>query len=134
MKKLVNFSRLQIYSLGMQLVTIMEQIHSTGFVYNDLQLDNLMMDYDCNIDYFSLVSKDPTESIFDMYNVNIIDFGFATPYIDSKTKQHIKKEEVEYYRGNFLFSSINHLKFRATSRRDDMIALFYLLIYLLKKG
>ena len=39
------FSRMQIYSLGIQLVNILEQVHSAGFVYNDLKLDNLMLSH-----------------------------------------------------------------------------------------
>ena len=33
-----------IYSLGIQLLNIMEQIHSNGYIFNDLKLDNLLLD------------------------------------------------------------------------------------------
>ena len=39
-----EFSDKSIYSLGIQLLNIFEQIHEAGFVYNDLKLDNLMID------------------------------------------------------------------------------------------
>ena len=105
----------------------MEQIHTAGFVFNDLKLDNLMLDHDAPLDDDTLSCNEANETIFDKCNVNIIDFGFATSFVDSTTGEHIKKEEVDAYRGNFYFSSTNHLKYRTTSRRDDMISLFYLL-------
>ena len=39
-----DFSSQSIYSLGIQLLNILEQIHAAGFVFNDLKLDNLMFD------------------------------------------------------------------------------------------
>ena len=69
--------------------------------------------------------------IFETNNLNIVDYGFASPYVDEKTKRHIAKGEVAEFRGNIVFSSLNQLKFQETSRRDDIISLFYLLIDLL---
>lgn len=129
-KRNASFTNMQIYSLGIQLVNIMEQIHTAGFVYNDLKLDNLMLD--ANVD--NLFAFESNEDIFERCNVNIVDFGFMTPYIDNDSMEHIRKIVVDVYRGNFFFSSINHLKYHSTSRRDDMISLFYLLVFLLQKG
>jgi len=47
-------------------------------VYNDLKLDNLVLDY--NTDVETLKSRDYT--LFDGHNLNIVDFGFATPYLE----------------------------------------------------
>lgn len=74
------------------------------------------------------------DDIFDRYNVNLIDFGYTTTYIDPKSKDHIRKKGVDTFLGNVVLSSVHQLKFMATSRRDDMVSLFYLLIYLLKDG
>lgn len=38
------------------------------------------------------------------------------------------------FRGNLEMASLNQLKFYTTSRRDDLISLFYLLVYMLKEG
>lgn len=32
------------------------------------------------------------ENIFENNNINLIDFGFATQYIDEETKEHVKKQ------------------------------------------
>jgi len=39
--------------------------------------------------------------------VSLIDFGFATRYLNQKTGQHIECKDVEEIRGNIIFASIN---------------------------
>ena len=78
--------------------------------------------------------QNSNDNFFDSLNINIIDFGFATPYIDLKSKVHLDKIQLDIFRGNMEFSSLNQMKFFSTSRRDDLIQLFYLLIYILKRG
>lgn len=48
-KRKYSFTREQICSLGIQVINILEQIHSAGYVYNDLKLDNLLLDYDADV-------------------------------------------------------------------------------------
>lgn len=75
------------------------------------------------------------ENIFETNNINLIDFGFVTPYLSSKGGQkHIKKGLLDLFHGNLVFASVNQMKFNKTSRRDDMISLFYFLVYLLQEG
>ena len=38
------------------------------------------------------------------------------------------------FRGNMEFTSPNQMKFYTTSRRDDLISLFYLMIFMFKRG
>ena len=74
------------------------------------------------------------DDMFEKSHINLVDFGFATSYLADGKKEHIQKSEVAFFRGNFIFSSINQLKYRTTSRRDDIHSLFYLIVYLLNKG
>lgn len=74
------------------------------------------------------------DNIFEKYKVTMIDFGFASKYVDDKTNEHICKERVEISRGNMEFASINQMKFYSTSRRDVLISLFYLMVYMFKGG
>ena len=39
-----------IYSFGIQLLKILEQVHSAGFIYNVLKFDNLLLDFDTDIE------------------------------------------------------------------------------------
>ena len=84
-------------------MNILEQIHSAGFVYNDMKLDNLLMDF--NFDAKQIIENE--ENIFENNNVNLIDMGFATTYLDQKTGEHIKKKLVSTFNGNLIFASTN---------------------------
>ena len=67
--------------------------------------------------------------------VFLIDFGFATKYVDKTGKKHVSEEtKQDGFTGNIVFASVHHLDFGATSRRDDLISLFYMLIFILNDG
>ena len=109
----------------------MRQIHSAGFVYNDLKLDNLLLEFEAQeIEFLATTS----ENFFEKYNLIIIDFGFSTPYLQKGTEEHVEKGAVDTFRGNIVFSSLHQLKFKRTGRRDDLISIFYVLVYLFKNG
>ena len=72
--------------------------------------------------------------IFEKCTINLVDYGFASAYVDKTTGKHIAKTEVDTFRGNMIFASLNQLNFKITSRRDDIISLCYLLIYMLNNG
>ena len=65
-------------------------------------------------------------------SVNLVDFGFSTKYLD-KDGKHLPQRDLESFRGNMLFASSNQFEFKSTSRRDDLISLLYLMVYLLNK-
>ena len=92
-----------IYSLGIQLLNILEQVHSAGIIFNDLKFDNLLLDFETDLKLLSKANSD----IFDSTNINIIDFGFATHYLEDDGITHIKKQKVNLFRGNVMFSSMN---------------------------
>ena len=123
-----------IYGLGIHVVNILQQIHMAGYVHNDLKFDNLLLDYNCNTNCNTKALSDKIENIFFDNSVSIIDFGFVTKYLDLKTKEHITQAKVKVFRGNIIFSSANQLNFMTTSRKDDMISLFYMLVFLLQEG
>ena len=96
-----RFSKESTVSLGIQLLNILEQIHNAGYIYNDLKLDNLMVMHQFTTDFLN------SGNIFLDNEVAVIDFGFATSYIDDKTKEHIKKGRLQTFRGNMEFASLN---------------------------
>ena len=57
------------------LIIALEIVHNTGYVYNDLKLDNIMIDPHKNNDA----------------RVLLIDYGMATRYLDKKTGNHLEK-------------------------------------------
>ena len=74
----------------------------------------------------------PPYDYTDEQNINLIDFGFATKYMINN--EHIKKTKVDIFRGNIMFASLSQLDFNITSRRDDLISLCYMVVYILNKG
>lgn len=78
-----------IYSLGIQILYIFERLHTSGFVYNNLNLDNLLLDNDVD----SNLLKSEKEDLFETHNVNMINLRFATPFLDEYSKQHVSMKE-----------------------------------------
>lgn len=63
--------------------------------------------------------------------VFLIDFGFSQKFVKS-SKEHISEtQEQNAFRGNLAFASVRQMSFSMTSRVDDLISLFYMLIYML---
>ena len=87
--KNAGFTERSIYSLGIQLLNILEKVHLAGFIFNDLKLDNLLLDFGSDA---KQLKKDVDTDIFSTNNINIIDFGFATPYLKEDGTTHVKKK------------------------------------------
>ena len=71
------------------------------------------------------VSKNQTS-----INPVLIDFGFASKYVD-REGIHLEKSEIQTFQGNILFASKYQMNFSLTSRRDDLISIGYILMFLL---
>ena len=78
-----------VYSLGIKIISLLECVHETGFVFNDLKLDNLMIGY---LDQLPVGGRKSSKSaaikipettdIFEKCTINLVDYGFASSYID----------------------------------------------------
>lgn len=62
-------------------------------------------------------------------HIFLIDFGISTRFEDAKGN-HIRMTKTSSFAGNPLFASKNVWKRQPLSRRDDLISLFYILVYL----
>ena len=49
-----------VYSLGIKILTLLECVHETGFVFNDLKLENLMIGYSDELPKSNKLSNDRT--------------------------------------------------------------------------
>jgi len=100
--------------LADQLISRIEFIHGKNFIHRDMKPDNFLM---------GLGKKGNL--------VYVIDFGLAKKFRDQRTHQHIPYREHKNLTGTARYTSINtHLGIEQ-SRRDDMEALGYILIYFL---
>jgi len=100
--------------LADQLISRIEFIHGKNFIHRDMKPDNFLMGLGKkgNLCY-------------------VIDFGLAKKFRDPRTHQHIPYREHKNLTGTARYTSINtHLGIEQ-SRRDDMEALGYILIYFL---
>lgn len=61
-----------------------------------------------------------------------MDFGFADKFVSDHTGKHIEeKEALDMFQGNLMFASLDQMNFYKTSRRDDLLSLFYLIVHLI---
>ena len=64
--------------------------------------------------------------------VCLIDFGLSSKLMKNIELQHVDEAELlDSFEGNLLFSSLGQMEFKRTSKRDDLIQLFYMMTFLL---
>jgi casein kinase 1 len=96
-----------------QMLYRIEYVHSKSFIHRDIKPENF------------LIGSGRCLNI-----VNIIDFGLAKRFYDAKTRQHIPFRKGKTLTGTACYASINaHLGYEQ-SRRDDLEAIGYTILYL----
>ena len=113
-KKLCNISDLCLIAL--QLIDRLEFIHSKDIIYRDVKPENFMI------------------GINDPNVIYIIDYGLCKKYRSSKTGKHIQPKYIKKFIGTLKYASINVIKGKESSRRDDLISLGFVLIHLYKRN
>ncbi|ODM87298.1 Casein kinase I isoform epsilon, partial [Orchesella cincta] len=97
----------------------------------DQMLENLRFIHEYSITHGDIKPANILMGLGDNSNmVYLIDFGLATQYRDTKTCRHMKDGiGGGRWHGNSMFGSINDHRGVGRSRRDDLEALCYMLIY-----
>jgi len=107
-----QFSIKTVLMIAIKTLTALEELHGCGYVHHDIKPDNLAT---------ALSPSDP--------RIFLIDLGLSLPYCWDG--QHCSYAETSGFQGTPFFCSVNMLKGVRASRRDDVEALGYVLIYLL---
>lgn len=105
------FTTNDVLKIGIQLLRRLEALHSYGFVHRDLHPGNVML------------SHSHGKTLY------LIDFASAKKYL-SFLGLHVFKYRTILRPISYLFGSVNALEGYTASRRDDLEALIYTLIYL----
>ena len=115
------------------IVEIIEKIHEKGVIHRDIKPENFMISQSRIQDNPTepadpADSSDPSEQI--IKKVNIIDFGLSRIYI--KEDAHISNKPNASIVGTMRYISTHIHEGNVYSRRDDIISILYVIIYLLK--
>jgi len=102
----------QTINTGVKLIEIIKGIHEKGVIHRDIKPDNI------------LYSVDSYENIY------LIDFGLSLCYQDIYGV-HINKKTNREIVGSVNFISTNIHEGTSATRRDDLISICYVIIYLL---
>jgi serine/threonine protein kinase len=104
-----------VLSIGIQLLTIFEQLHNKGIIHRDIKPENILLG----------LSQRRRKDVY------LIDFGLAKYYIDNN-RDHIQMNSNKKLTGTLKYVSLNVQNGIEPSRRDDLESIGYILIYCLK--
>ena len=97
---------------AIQAISLLEYVHSKNYLHRDIKHSNFLVGNPDNAQLY------------------LIDFGNARKYKSSKTGKHIKLVKSNKVYGSLIFLSTNALKGIEQTRKDDLEALGYVIIYL----
>jgi len=104
-----------VAKLGLQMIGILEYIHNKHIIHRDIKPDNFVMGRGEKSKYLYL-----------------LDFGLAKKYRSSTTLKHYPMIKKKNLTGTARYASINALNGLTQSRRDDLEAVGYVLMYFLR--
>ena len=110
-----KFTIKTVCMIGIQILDRLEFIHNKNIIHRDIKPDN-----------FVVGLNDKSCIIY------VLDFGLSKKFRSSRTHQHIKFNINKKLTGTARYASINALKGCEQSRRDDLEAIGYVLMYFLR--
>ena len=121
------FSLQTVCQLGITILRQFESLHKIGKVYNNLNLNNIVTIDGLTNGAIDTTNTDSTH----LQHPLLTNLCFCSDYLDT-WGNHIQPGTVTAFKGNIAFSSVYAMGFLTPSRRDDLISLAYLLIYLVQ--
>uniref|UniRef100_A0A6B2L484 non-specific serine/threonine protein kinase n=1 Tax=Arcella intermedia TaxID=1963864 RepID=A0A6B2L484_9EUKA len=106
-----KFDLVTTLQIGIQIITIIEEIHTLGYIHRDIKPSNFVVG----------LTPDKRRNIY------LIDFGLARKYTTNEGELRPERE-VAGFRGTARYASLNSHNSRDLSRRDDMWSILFVLI------
>nr|XP_043612356.1 casein kinase 1-like protein HD16 [Erigeron canadensis] len=104
--------------IAVEAISILEKLHSKGFVHGDVKPENFLLGQPGSADEKKLY---------------LIDLGLASKWKESSSNQHVEYDQrPDIFRGTIRYASVHAHLGRTGSRRDDLESLAYTLIFLIK--
>ena len=110
-----KYSIKTVCMIGIQMIDRLEFIHNKNIIHRDIKPDNFVLGMDNK-----------------SHIIYALDFGLSKKFRSSRTHQHIKFNVNKKLTGTARYASINALKGCEQSRRDDLEAVGYVLMYFLR--
>jgi serine/threonine protein kinase len=113
LKKNGSFSLKLVLQIGFHVLSLIKMLHESGFIHRDIKPDNFLL---------GLGEKSR--------QTHVIDFGFCKQF--KKNGVHILNKKTSNLIGSPSFASVYAHELNELSRRDDLISMGYMLLYLYK--
>lgn len=112
-----NFSLKTVIMLTIDLIRILQYIHTNNIIHRDLKPDNIVIGSNNNNG-----------------NIYLLDFGLSKNFRNKENGNHIELVKNKSLVGSMRYASIRNHKGYEQSRRDELESLSYILFYFLKGG
>ncbi|KAM0044146.1 putative protein kinase CK1-CK1-Pl family [Helianthus debilis subsp. tardiflorus] len=104
--------------IAIEAISILEKIHSRGYVHGDVKPENFLLGPPGTLDEKKLF---------------LVDLGLATRWRDASSGLHVEYDQrPDVFRGTVRYASVHAHLGRTGSRRDDLESLAYTLVFLLR--
>ncbi|KAL5209253.1 hypothetical protein ABZP36_004876 [Zizania latifolia] len=104
--------------IAVEAISILEKLHSKGFVHGDIKPENFLLGQPGSVDEKKLF---------------LIDLGLASRWREALSSQHVEYDQrPDVFRGTIRYASVHAHLGRTGSRRDDLESLAYTLIFLIR--
>lgn len=99
------------------MVSRIETMHENKILHRDIKPDNFLIGLGKKVN-----------------QLNVIDFGMSKRYVDWTTGEHLLRKKKNIICGTPLFTSKDTHRGYEHSRKDDLIAISHILVYLFNNG